>query len=64
MNEKQTMTVGFIRIEADENAEGRINLTMISEGKGRLTKAKLNVMPLPLKLSLKEGTRLAFTIEK
>jgi len=62
--EKKTIEVGFISIEAVEDESGGVVLTLTSNGRGKLAKAKLGVVPLPLKLNIKEGTKLSFTLTK
>ncbi len=64
MLEKKSMDVGFINIEAVEDTSGGVVLNLTSSGKGKLTKAKLGVVPLPLKLNIREGTKLSFTLTK
>jgi hypothetical protein len=60
--EKKTMEVGFITVDAVEDENGGVVLTLTSSAKGKLTKAKLGIVPLPLKLSIREGTKLSFTL--
>ena len=54
--------VGFVIIDAKADEDGSIVLKLTATDKGKLTKAKLGIMPLPLKLNVKKGTALSFTI--
>jgi hypothetical protein len=62
--EKKSMEVGFIAVDAVEDENGGVVLTLTSSAKGKLAKAKLGIVPLPLKLSIREGTKLSFTLTK
>lgn len=54
---------GFVIIEVEKVGDS-VHLKLIATDKGKLTKAKLGVMPLPLKLNVKEGTTLNFVLEQ
>lgn len=64
MLEKNDMRVGFIEVTATEQKDGSVDLLIVSHAKGRIKKAKLGVMPLPLKLAIKEGTKLSLTLSQ
>lgn len=64
IHEKKSITVGFITVEVKEDENGNIGLRLTSQGRGKLGAAKLGKVPLPLKLSIKEGTTLSFTVMK
>ena len=60
----QSIKTDFVTIEATETTEGDVKLKIAAHGKGKLVKAKLGVMPPPLRLNLKEGMSLSLTLER
>jgi hypothetical protein len=62
MLEKKDMRVGFIEVVATEQEGGSVDLVITSHGRGKIKRAKLGHLPLPLKLAIKEGTKLSLTL--
>ena len=54
---------GFVIIAVEKKGE-EVHLTLTATAKGKLTKAKLGIMPLPLKLNVKNGTTLSFVLSE
>ncbi len=64
MLEQNNMRIGFIEVGAREREDGGVELVITSHSKGKIAKAKLGAIPLPLRLALKEGTKLSLTLSQ
>ena len=61
----EVIETALLSVEVTEDPKtGSVHLKLTSKGAGKLAKAKLGVMPLPLKLNVKDGTKLSFTVER
>jgi len=58
------LRVGFVEIHAKEQEDGSVDLVITSHSKGKIKRAKLGHLPLPLKLAIKEGTKLSLTLSQ
>ena len=54
---------GFVIIDVVKKGD-EVHLKLTATEKGKLTKARLGVMPLPLKLNVKNGTTLNFVLSQ
>jgi hypothetical protein len=59
----RAITTKLLTVEVVEADDGAVTLNITAHGKGKIAKAKLGVMPLPLKLAVKDGTKLTLTVE-